>query len=61
VLEFAATTDLAAGLELLQEHRPGIELLRLALIDAETPYAAPVESVGLEPFALTIGVRAGSR
>jgi nitrate reductase delta subunit len=45
VLEFAATTDLAAGLELLQEHRPGIELLRLALIDAETPYAAPVEAV----------------
>jgi nitrate reductase molybdenum cofactor assembly chaperone NarJ/NarW len=45
VLEFAATVDLAGGLELLQEHRPGIELLRLALLDAATPYAAPVEAV----------------
>ena len=39
VLEFAATTDLAAGLELLQEYRAGVELLRLALLDAATPYA----------------------
>ncbi|MFC4944900.1 nitrate reductase molybdenum cofactor assembly chaperone [Pseudonocardia sp. GCM10023141] len=45
VLEFAATADLAGGLRLLQEHRPGIELLRLALLDAGTPYAAPVEAV----------------
>ena len=45
VLEFAATADLAAGLALLQDHRPGIELLRLALLDASTPYAAPVEAV----------------
>jgi nitrate reductase delta subunit len=45
VLEFAATADLAAGLQLLQEHRPGIELLRLALLDAGTPYAGPVEAV----------------
>lgn len=45
VLEYAATADLADGLTLLQENRPGIELLRLALIDAETPYAAPVEAV----------------
>ena len=43
--EFAATVDLAAGLELLQEHRAGLELLRLALLDAGTPYAAPVEAV----------------
>lgn len=45
VLEFAATTDLAAGLELLQAHRAGIELLRLALLKVGTPYAAPVEAV----------------
>jgi nitrate reductase delta subunit len=45
VLEYAATADLADGLALLQEHRAGIELLRLALIDAGTPYAAPVEAV----------------
>ncbi len=45
VLEFAATADLAGGLALLQEHRAGIELLRLALIEAGTPYAAPVEAV----------------
>lgn len=50
VLEYAATTDLADGLALLQEHRAGIELLRLALLDAATPYAAPVEAVcGLLP------------
>lgn len=45
VLEYAATADLADGLALLQEHRAGVELLRLALLDAGTPYAAPVEAV----------------
>jgi nitrate reductase delta subunit len=45
ILEFAATVDLPGGLTLLQEHRPGLELLRLALLDAATPYAAPVEAV----------------
>lgn len=45
VLEYAATTDLPDGLALLQEHRAGLELLRLALLDAATPYAAPVEAV----------------
>jgi nitrate reductase delta subunit len=45
VLEYAATADLADGLALLQEHRAGLELLRLALIEAGTPYAAPVEAV----------------
>ena len=45
VLEYGATADLADGLALLQEHRAGIELLRLALLDAATPYAAPVEAV----------------
>ncbi|MCO1659951.1 nitrate reductase molybdenum cofactor assembly chaperone [Pseudonocardia humida] len=45
VLEFAAVADLAAGLQLLQEHRAGLELLRLALLGAGTPYAGPVEAV----------------
>jgi nitrate reductase molybdenum cofactor assembly chaperone NarJ/NarW len=45
VLEYAATANLADGLALLQEHRAGLELLRLALIDAGTPYAEPVEAV----------------
>jgi nitrate reductase molybdenum cofactor assembly chaperone NarJ/NarW len=45
VLEFAATTDLARGLELLQTHRAGIELLRLPLADVGTPYVAPMEAV----------------
>jgi nitrate reductase delta subunit len=45
VLEYAATADMADGLALLQEHRPGLELLRLALIEAGTPYAGPVEAV----------------
>jgi nitrate reductase molybdenum cofactor assembly chaperone NarJ/NarW len=45
VLEYAATGDLADGLALLQEHRAGVELLRLALLEAGTPYAAVVEAV----------------
>lgn len=45
VLEFAATVDLVDGLDLLQEHRAGLELLRLALLAAGTRYAAPVEAV----------------
>jgi nitrate reductase delta subunit len=45
VLEFAATTDLELGLQVLQEHRAGLELLRLALLEARTPYVAAVEAV----------------
>jgi len=45
VLEFAATADLADGLALLQEHRAALELLRLALVEVGTPYAAPLEAV----------------
>lgn len=45
VLEYAATADLADGLALLQEHRAGLELLRLALLDAGTPYSAVLEAV----------------
>ncbi|WP_406001077.1 nitrate reductase molybdenum cofactor assembly chaperone [Streptomyces sp. NBC_00829] len=45
VLEYTATGDLADGLALLQEHRAGVELLRLALRDANSPYTAVVEAV----------------
>ncbi|MBC9717381.1 nitrate reductase molybdenum cofactor assembly chaperone [Streptomyces sp. TRM66268-LWL] len=45
VLEYAATGDLADGLMLLQEHRAGLELLRLALREAGSPYAAAVAAV----------------
>ncbi|MEU5883774.1 nitrate reductase molybdenum cofactor assembly chaperone [Spirillospora sp. NPDC047279] len=42
VLEFAA---LHGGDELLAEHRAGLELLRFALADRESPYALVVEAV----------------
>jgi nitrate reductase delta subunit len=38
VCEFAAAGDLTAGLELLAENRAGIELIRLALAEAGSPY-----------------------
>jgi nitrate reductase molybdenum cofactor assembly chaperone NarJ/NarW len=45
VLEFAATVDLVAGRELLLQHRAGLELLRLALVEFGSPYAAALEAV----------------
>lgn len=45
VLEFAATVDADAGRRLLLDHRAGIELLRLALEDAGSPYAHVVAAV----------------
>lgn len=45
VCEYAATADLADGLAVLAEHRAGVELFRLALADAGTPYAALAEAV----------------
>nr|WP_269091138.1 nitrate reductase molybdenum cofactor assembly chaperone [Actinopolymorpha cephalotaxi] len=45
VLEYAATGDVTDGLALLQEHRAGVELLRLALVDVGSPYARVVEAV----------------
>ena len=45
VLEFAATTDAEAGHRLLTEHRAGLELLRLALVDARSPYAGALAAV----------------
>lgn len=53
VLEFAATTDADAGTRLLIEHRAGLELLRLALADAGSPYADALAAVSatLPPLA----------
>ena len=45
LLEFAATADLELGLDLLQEYRAGLELLRLALVETSPPYAAAVQAV----------------
>jgi nitrate reductase delta subunit len=44
-LEFAATVDPDVGRELLVRHRVGIELLRLALADAESPYVDVLHAV----------------
>lgn len=45
VLEYAATGDLADGLAVLQEQRAGLELLRIALEEAGSPYADVVMAV----------------
>jgi nitrate reductase molybdenum cofactor assembly chaperone NarJ/NarW len=45
VLEYAAVADPTDGLRMLQDYRPSIELLRLALLDLDTPYAAALEAV----------------
>ncbi|MFL6130154.1 MAG: nitrate reductase molybdenum cofactor assembly chaperone [Mycobacteriales bacterium] len=45
VLEFAATGDAQRGRRILLEHRAGVELLRLALTDAGSPYADVVRAV----------------
>ncbi|MBP2472182.1 nitrate reductase delta subunit [Crossiella equi] len=45
VLEFAATGDRAVGKRLLVEHRAGLELMRLGLHDAASPWAQVLDSV----------------
>ena len=45
VLEFAATGDAESGIRLLLEHRAGLELLRLALLDAGSPYVGALAAV----------------
>lgn len=53
VLEFAATGDPRQGRQLLLEHRAGLEVLRLALEDAGSPYADVLRAVSatLPPLA----------
>jgi nitrate reductase delta subunit len=45
VCEFAATGDLSSGLQLLAEHRAGLELIRIALADLRSPYAHALDVV----------------
>lgn len=45
VLEFAATVDPVAGRRLLADHRVPIDVLRQALVDADSPYAPAVAAV----------------
>jgi nitrate reductase molybdenum cofactor assembly chaperone NarJ/NarW len=45
MLEYAATVEPPAGRNLLLSHRAGLELLRLALHDADSPWAAVLDSV----------------
>lgn len=45
LLEFAATGDAEQGRRLLIEHRAGLELLRLALHDAGSPWGYVLDSV----------------
>ncbi len=52
LLEFAATGDPVAADRLLTEHRVGLELLRLALQDAGSPYLDAVDPVCLTLPAL---------
>jgi nitrate reductase delta subunit len=53
LLEFGATADLATARVLLLEHRAGLELLRLALEDAHSPWAYVLQAVSstLPPLA----------
>src|SRR5262249_36547930 len=45
MLEYAATVAPPAGRELLIAHRAGLELLRLALHEAASPWAAVLDAV----------------
>lgn len=45
VLEYAATVDHALGWGLLLDHRAGLELLRMALAEDDSPWAGALESV----------------
>jgi nitrate reductase delta subunit len=45
VLEFAAVADPDAGRAILEEYRPSLELLRIALQEKQSPYAAAVVAV----------------
>ncbi|RBY84924.1 nitrate reductase molybdenum cofactor assembly chaperone [Blastococcus sp. TF02A-30] len=45
VLEFTATGDAVRGERLLHEHRAGLELIRLALEERRSPWAAVLQAV----------------
>ncbi|MEU8225326.1 nitrate reductase molybdenum cofactor assembly chaperone [Kribbella sp. NPDC048915] len=45
VLEYAATVDQKLGYRLLLDHRAGLELLRVALAEADSPWSGAVRAV----------------
>jgi len=45
VLEYAATVDQRLGRELMLDHRAGLELLRLSLRDAHSPWASVLDAI----------------
>ncbi|SCE66976.1 respiratory nitrate reductase chaperone NarJ [Micromonospora coriariae] len=45
VLEFAATVDQERGRSLILDHRAGLELLRVSLVDMSSPWAALIDAV----------------
>ena len=45
VLEYAATVDQEAGRQLMLDHRAGLELLRMSLVEMRSPWAGVLESV----------------
>ncbi|KJR09545.1 nitrate reductase molybdenum cofactor assembly chaperone [Gordonia sp. PS3] len=45
VLEFAALADPERGVQVLTENRPSLELIRLSLVDAGSPYADVLAAV----------------
>jgi nitrate reductase delta subunit len=45
VLEYAATVDQVQGRQLMLDHRAGLELLRLSLRDAGSPWASVLDAV----------------
>ena len=45
VLEYAATIDQAQGRQLMLDHRAGLELLRLSLRDARSPWASVLDAI----------------
>ncbi len=45
VCEFAASANLASGLRLLAENRAGLELIRMALADLDSPYTRALDLV----------------
>ena len=47
VLEYAATVDQGLGWGLMLDHRAGLELLRLALVEQESPWAGAVTAVSV--------------
>ncbi|HEX5535409.1 MAG TPA: nitrate reductase molybdenum cofactor assembly chaperone [Actinomycetales bacterium] len=61
VLEFAATADQEAGYKLLTDNRAGLELLRLALHDAGSPWGTVLDAVSATLPALRGDEREAAR